>query len=38
VIALAAPANKIEDLRSLVPELLSKLNALSARSFLRIGS
>lgn len=38
VIVLAAPTNKIDDLRPLVPELLSKLSSLSAISFVRIGS
>jgi hypothetical protein len=38
VIVLAAATNKIEDLKPLVPELLSKLNSLPAKSFLRVGT
>jgi hypothetical protein len=38
VVVLAARTNRIEDLRPLVPELLSKLEALPTKTFLRIGS
>jgi hypothetical protein len=37
VIVLAAPTNKIEDLRPLVPELLLKLGSLAPGSYVRIG-
>ena len=38
VVVLAAPTNRIEDLRPLIPELLSRLEALPARTLLRLGS
>lgn len=38
VVVLAARANKLEELRPLVPELLRHLTALQARTFVRIGS
>jgi len=38
VVVLAARTNRIEDLRPLVPELLSNLRSLPARTFLRLGS
>ena len=38
VVVLAARTNRIEDLRPLIPELLSRLKALPARTLLRLGS
>jgi hypothetical protein len=38
VVVLAARTNRIEDLRPLIPELLSRLKSLAARTFLRLGS
>jgi hypothetical protein len=38
VVVIAARTNRIEDLRPLIPELLSRLKSLPARTFLRLGS
>lgn len=38
VAVLAAPANRLEDLRPLIPELLAQLATLPARSFVRVRS
>jgi predicted nuclease of predicted toxin-antitoxin system len=38
VVVLAARTNRIEDLRPILPELLSRLKSLPARTFLRLGT
>ena len=38
VVVLAARTNRIEDLRPLIPELLSRLKTLPAKTFVRLGS
>lgn len=37
VVVLVAPTNKLEDLRPLMPELLSRIRAIGAGTLLRIG-
>ncbi|MEK6246175.1 MAG: DUF5615 family PIN-like protein [Pseudomonadota bacterium] len=37
VVVLIAPTNKLEDLKPLVPELLTRLASLAANTFVRIG-
>ena len=37
VVVLAAPTNKLEDLRPLVPELLKRLGSLAANTLIRVG-